>query len=77
MFTTPSRSGPSSHSSWDEAHRRPRAPVLLGAALVFLCFPKKEEEEQLLMRYHTEDTARPTRPDDAEETTVGIPTPSS
>jgi MFS transporter, DHA2 family, multidrug resistance protein len=51
--------------------------VLLGAALVFLCFPKKEEEEQLLMRYHTEDTARPTPPEDADETTVGIPTPSS
>jgi MFS transporter, DHA2 family, multidrug resistance protein len=51
--------------------------VLLGAVLVFFCFPKKEEEERLLTRYHTEDTARPTRPEDAEETTVGIPTPSS
>jgi EmrB/QacA subfamily drug resistance transporter len=30
--------------------------VLLGAALVFFVFPKKEEEEQLLARFHDEDT---------------------
>jgi MFS transporter, DHA2 family, multidrug resistance protein len=51
--------------------------ILLGAALVFFFFPKKQEEEQLLARYHTEDTARTTRPNDAEETTLGIPTTSS
>ena len=31
--------------------------VLLGAALVFFLFPKKDEEEQLLARYHAEDVA--------------------
>lgn len=31
--------------------------ILLGAAVVFFLFPKKESEEELLARYHTEDTA--------------------
>jgi MFS family permease len=31
--------------------------VLLGAALVFLKFPRREEEKRLLERYHVEDTA--------------------
>jgi len=31
--------------------------VLLGALLVFLAFPKHEEERQLLARFHAEDTA--------------------
>jgi MFS transporter, DHA2 family, multidrug resistance protein len=31
--------------------------ILLGAALVFLLFPKKVQEEQLLAQYHAEDTA--------------------
>ena len=31
--------------------------VLLGAALVFFMFPKKEQEEQLLAEYHAEDVA--------------------
>jgi hypothetical protein len=31
--------------------------VLLGAAVVFLLFPAREEEEQLLARYATEDAA--------------------
>jgi MFS transporter, DHA2 family, multidrug resistance protein len=31
--------------------------ILLGAAVVFFLFPKKDEEEQLLARYHAEDTA--------------------
>ena len=30
--------------------------ILLGAALVFFRFPKQEEEEALLARYHAEDT---------------------
>ncbi len=30
--------------------------ILLGAALVYLCFPKHDEEEQLLASYHAEDT---------------------
>jgi EmrB/QacA subfamily drug resistance transporter len=33
--------------------------VLLGAALVFVKFPKREEEKRLLARYHAEDTAAP------------------
>jgi len=31
--------------------------VLLGAALVFFCFPRKEEEEKLLAQYAAEDAA--------------------
>jgi DHA2 family multidrug resistance protein-like MFS transporter len=31
--------------------------ILLGAAVVFLLFPKREAEEQLLADYHAEDTA--------------------
>jgi NAD(P)H-hydrate repair Nnr-like enzyme with NAD(P)H-hydrate dehydratase domain len=31
--------------------------VLAGAALVFLLFPKHDEERRLLAAYHTEDTA--------------------
>jgi MFS transporter, DHA2 family, multidrug resistance protein len=30
--------------------------VLVGAALVAVCFPKRPEEEELLARYHAEDT---------------------
>ena len=33
--------------------------VLLGAALVFFCFPKHDEERRLLKRYHAEDVAEP------------------
>jgi EmrB/QacA subfamily drug resistance transporter len=36
--------------------------VLLGAALVFLLFPKREEEKRLLERYHAEDVAASTGP---------------
>jgi DHA2 family multidrug resistance protein-like MFS transporter len=39
--------------------------VLLGAVLVFLAFPKKAGEEQLLERYHAEDAGRP-EPERAE-----------
>jgi DHA2 family multidrug resistance protein-like MFS transporter len=39
--------------------------VLLGAALVFFLFPKREEEERLLARYHAEDTGAAS---DQEET---------
>jgi hypothetical protein len=31
--------------------------ILVGAVLVFFCFPKKQEEERLLAAYHAEDTA--------------------
>jgi EmrB/QacA subfamily drug resistance transporter len=32
--------------------------ILLGAALVFFLFPRRDEEERLLAEYHTQDTAR-------------------
>ena len=31
--------------------------ILLGAALVFFAFPHKRQEQQLLARYHAEDTS--------------------
>ena len=31
--------------------------VLLGGVLVFFLFPRKQEEQELLARYHAEDTA--------------------
>jgi MFS transporter, DHA2 family, multidrug resistance protein len=31
--------------------------ILVGAGLVFFMFPKKEQEQKLLARYHTEDTS--------------------
>jgi hypothetical protein len=30
--------------------------VLLGAVLVAVCFPKRREEQELLARFHAEDT---------------------
>jgi len=36
--------------------------VLLGATLVYFCFPKKQQEDELLSRYHAEDTARAKEP---------------
>ena len=30
--------------------------VLLGTALVFFLFPRKRQEQELLARYHAEDT---------------------
>jgi hypothetical protein len=35
--------------------------VVIGAVLVFFRFPKRQEEEELLARYHREDTARASR----------------
>ena len=32
--------------------------ILLGAALVFFLFPKKDEEEALLIAYHAEDASQ-------------------
>jgi DHA2 family multidrug resistance protein-like MFS transporter len=37
--------------------------VLLGAVLVYFCFPKKQEEEELLARYLAEDALAMTRTD--------------
>ena len=33
--------------------------IVLGALLVFFMFPRRDEEQQLLRRYHAEDTASP------------------
>jgi MFS family permease len=43
----------------DWAYSAGIAAVLLGAALVFFLFPKKDGEEELLARYRAEDAARP------------------
>jgi hypothetical protein len=32
--------------------------ILLGAAIVFFAFPKKDDEDRLLAQYHAEDTSR-------------------
>jgi MFS transporter, DHA2 family, multidrug resistance protein len=37
--------------------------VLLGAALVAFCFPTKDSEQELLARYHAEDTGEAERPE--------------
>jgi MFS transporter, DHA2 family, multidrug resistance protein len=36
--------------------------IVLGAALIFFLFPKKDEEEALLARYHAEDVSEPAEP---------------
>jgi len=36
--------------------------ILLGAALIFFLFPRKDREEELLARYHAEDVAEPAKP---------------
>jgi DHA2 family multidrug resistance protein-like MFS transporter len=33
--------------------------VLLGAVLVFFCFPRKDDEQAMLARFHEEDSAAP------------------
>jgi hypothetical protein len=47
--------------------------IVLGAALVYLMFPKKHEEEELLARYHAEDTAQPERSESVEPPGLAIP----
>ena len=37
--------------------------ILLGAAVVFVFFPRKDDEERLLAGYHSEDSSRLTLPD--------------
>jgi EmrB/QacA subfamily drug resistance transporter len=49
--------------------------VLLGAVLVYFAFPKKQEEDELLARYHAEDTARPAEAAAPKPAEVGIPAP--
>jgi DHA2 family multidrug resistance protein-like MFS transporter len=36
--------------------------ILLGAALVWFLFPRKQQEERLLAQYHAQDTTRPAGP---------------
>jgi MFS transporter, DHA2 family, multidrug resistance protein len=36
--------------------------ILLGAALIFFMFPKKETEAELLAQYHSEDASQPVQP---------------
>jgi MFS transporter, DHA2 family, multidrug resistance protein len=36
--------------------------ILLGATLIFFMFPKKEKEEELLERYHSEDVSEAAKP---------------
>jgi DHA2 family multidrug resistance protein-like MFS transporter len=36
--------------------------ILLGAALIFFLFPKKDREEELLAQYHREDVSEPATP---------------
>jgi MFS family permease len=44
--------------------------VLLGAALVFFCFPSKRDEEELLAQYHAEDTAPSERDESRQRVAV-------
>jgi EmrB/QacA subfamily drug resistance transporter len=50
--------------------------ILLGATLVFFLFPRKQEEEQLLARYHAEDTASAGSRANPEPSPIGVTTPS-
>ena len=54
--------------------------ILLGAALVYFFFPKKEREDELLRQYHAEDmpqaeSAQP-EPEEAAPTAQPIPSPA-
>jgi DHA2 family multidrug resistance protein-like MFS transporter len=49
--------------------------VFLGAVLVFFLFPKRQEEEQLLARYHAEAVGSQAR--SPEPVDAGLPAPSS
>jgi hypothetical protein len=40
--------------------------ILSGAVLVFFLFPRKQEEQELLERYHVEDAARSTEATEPE-----------
>ena len=58
----------------DYAYTAGIVAILLGAALVFLLFPKKEEEERLLRQYHAEDTGAPAPEPGAID--AGLPRPA-
>jgi hypothetical protein len=46
----------------DWAYTAGAVAVLIGAALVFFCFPRREAEQELLQRYQSEDAAAIVRP---------------
>ena len=60
--STRARSPPAAKASFldgaDWAYTAGIVAILLGAALVFFLFPKKEDEERLLAEYHAEDTGK-------------------
>ena len=51
----------------DWAYTAGLVAVLLGAALVWICFPRRDEEQRLLARYHAEDTGQPETPPTAAQ----------
>jgi len=59
----------------DYAYTAGIVAILLGAALVFFRFPKKEEEERLLRQYHAEDTGAPAPEPVAVD--AGLPRPAT
>ena len=46
--------------------------ILVGAVLVFFCFPKKQHEEELLAKYQREDEAAPRARPEEEVPAVGL-----
>ena len=58
----------------DYAYTAGIVAILLGAAVVFFLFPKKQEEERLLRQYHAEDTGEPAWEPGAE---AGLPRPAT
>ena len=59
--STRARSPPAAKSSFldgeDWAYTAGIVAIVLGAALVFFLFPKRDEEERLLAEYHAEDAS--------------------
>src|SRR5262249_3568274 len=51
--------------------------ILLGATLVYFCFPKKQQEDELLARYHAEDTARAKESPAPKLGDIRLPAPGS
>ena len=47
--------------------------ILLGATLVFFLFPRREEEEALLVRYHAEDSGEAVGQPDAPDSPSAVP----
>jgi MFS transporter, DHA2 family, multidrug resistance protein len=47
--------------------------VLLGATVVYFLFPKRREEQELLARYHAEDTSVAVGPADVPDAPSALP----